>query len=73
MMEQPVQRKNINRGYQKLRVWQDSIVHSCYESFHLAKQISDADYRELDELHYKLENELLRLISSRQKKQVTGE
>ncbi len=42
--------------------------HSCYESFSMAEQISKADYETLDQLHYKVENELLRLIGSLQKK-----
>jgi|SRR3990172_1712284 len=128
-----MERKNINRGFKKLRVWQDAVslyvlaceilkdfpfelkkvasnaidashsisrniaegycrrslreylnllnvalgssgeFHSCYESFRAAKQITESDYRRLDELHYKVENELLRLIESLQKKQVSGE
>ena len=122
-------RKNINRGFEKLRVWQDAIslyilackiftnfgfelkkvasncidashsisrnisegycrrslkeylnhlnialgscgeFHSCYVSFKKAGQISDDKYEQLDKLHYKVENELLKLIESLQKKQ----
>ena len=122
-------RKNINRGFKKLRVWQDAVslyvlayrtftdfsfelkkvaangidaahsisrniseghcrrglkeylnhlnfalgscgeLHSCYVSFKRAGQISDNDYEKLDKLHYKVENELLKLIESLQKKQ----
>lgn len=122
-------RKNINRGFKKLRVWEDAILlyklaceicikipfelkkvasntidaahsisrnisegycrrslkeylnylnfalgscgefHTCYESFKRAHQISEEDYERLDKLHYKLENELLKLIQSLQKKQ----
>jgi len=121
-------RKNINRGFKKLRVWQDAIslyvlackmfsgfpfelkkvaansidaahsisrnisegycrrslkeylnylnialgscgeFHSCYESFKQAGQITSDQYEQLDNLHYKVENELLRLIASLQKK-----
>ena len=43
--------------------------HSCYESFKQAGQITDTEYEQLDELHYKAENGLLRLIRSLQKKQ----
>lgn len=43
--------------------------HSCYVSFYQAVQISDDEYEQLDQLHYKLENELLKLIESLQKKQ----
>ena len=124
-----MERKNINRGYKKLRVWQDAIslyiltceifgnfpfelkkvaansidaahsisrnisegycrrslkeylnhlnfalgscgeFHSCYVSFKEAGQISDDEYEKLDTLHYKVENELLKLIESLQKKQ----
>ena len=47
--------------------------HSCYESCMQAHQISTEEYEELDALHYKVENELLRLIESLQQKQKTGE
>jgi four helix bundle protein len=122
-------RKNINRGFKRLRVWQDAVslyilackilsgfpfelkkvaanaidaahsisrnisegycrrslkeylnhlnialgscgeVHSCYESFKQAGQITDEQYEQLDQLHYKVENSLLKLIESLQKKQ----
>ena len=122
-------RKNINRGFKKLRVWQDTIslyilackiftnfpfelkkvaancidashsisrnisegycrrslkeylnhlnialgscgeFHSCYISFKKAGQITDDEYEQLDKLHYKVENELIKLIESLQKKQ----
>ena len=122
-------RKNINRGFRKLRVWQDSIAlyvlackifsnfpfeikkvasnsidaahsisrniaegycrrslkeylnhlnialgscgefHSCYVSCHRADQIADDKIQQLDELHYKVENQLIKLIESLQKKQ----
>ena len=122
-------RKNINRGFKKLRVWQDAVAlyvlaskifsrfpfefkkvasngidaahsisrnisegycrrglkeylnhlnialgssgefHSCYYSFHQAEQITDEEYEELEELHYKVENGLIRLVGSLQKKQ----
>lgn len=121
-------RKNINRGFKKLRVWQDAVAlyvlackifanfpfelkkvaansidathsisrnisegycrrslkeylnhlnfalgscgefHSCYESCKRADQITDDEYERLDILHYKVENELLKLIESLQKK-----
>jgi four helix bundle protein len=127
-----VDRKNINRGFKKLRVWQDSVslyslacktfekfpfelkkvasnvidsahsisrnisegycrrsikeylnhlnialgscgeFHSCYESFNRAGQITGEEYDELDQLHYKVENGLLKLIESLQKKQASG-
>jgi four helix bundle protein len=126
-------RKNVNRGFKKLRVWQDSIslyilackvfrklpfelkkvasntidaahsisrnisegycrrslkeylnylnialgscgeFHSSYCSFHQAQQITDKEYEELDELHYKVENGLIRLVGSLQKKQIQSD
>ena len=122
-------RKNINRGFKKLRVWQDAVslyvlackilanfpfefkklaansidaahsisrnisegycrrslkeylnhlnialgscgeFHSCYESFKQADQITGEEYEQLDQLHYKVENALLKLVRSLQKKQ----
>jgi len=122
-------RKNINRGFKKLRVWKDAVslyilackiftnfpfelkksaansidaahsisrnisegysrrslkeylnylnialgscgeFHSCYESFKQAGQITDHEYERLDQLHFKVENALLKLIESLQKKQ----
>ncbi len=127
--KQVMDRKNINRGFKKLRVWQDAVslyiiaskilstfpfefkkvaansidaahsvsrnisegycrrslkeylnhlnialgscgeFHSCYESIKQADQITDEEYEQLDQLHYKVENELLKLIESLQKKQ----
>ena len=138
-MEQPedktemIERKNINRGFKKLRVWQDSVslyilaceiflkfpygirkttsqaidaVHSisrniaegycrrsikeylnhlnialgscgefysCYESFRQAGQITDDQYEELDKIHYKVENSLISLIKSLQRKLKNGD
>lgn len=126
------ERKNINRGYKKLRVWQDALElyvlsnkifiklrsenirlfsnatdaaqsisrniaegyckrsikeylvalnylmgscgewHSCYFSFYKAQQIPETEYEELDELHYKVENQLIKLIQSLQVKQKEG-
>ena len=43
--------------------------HSCYESFKQAGQIKDDEYEQLDQLHYKVENALLKLVESLQKKQ----
>ena len=124
-----MERKNINRGFKKLRAWQDAVslyilackifanfqfelkkvasngidaahsisrniaegycrrslkeylnylnfalgscgeFHSCYVSFKQADQITDDEYEQLDKLHYKVENELLKLIESLQRKQ----
>ena len=126
-------RKNINRGFEQLRVWQDSVslyvlacrvftrfpfelkktvgnaidaahsvsrniaegycrrslkeylnhlnialgscgeFHSCYESFKQTGQISEEEYEIIDQLHYKVENELLKLMKSLQKKQMAGD
>ena len=128
-----MERKNINRGFKKLRVWQDSVslyitacktfsafpfelkkvaansidaahsisrnisegycrrslkeylnnlnialgscgeFHSCYESFKQADQITKEEYEKLDQIHYKVENGLLKLIESLQKKQRVGD
>lgn len=126
-------RRNINRGFKRLRIWQDSIslyimackifstfpfelkkvaangidaahsvsrnisegycrrslkeylnhlnialgscgeFHSCYESFKQAGQITEEQYENLDQLHYKVENGLLKLMESLQKKQRIGD
>jgi four helix bundle protein len=47
--------------------------HSWYESFKQAGQITEKEYEELDQLHYKVENGLLKLIESLQKKQTVGD
>ena len=125
-------RKNINRGFKKLRVWQDAIAlyvlaskilsrftfelkksagnaidaslsisrniaegycrrslkeylnhlnialgscgefHSSCVGFMKAKQITEEEHEQLEQLHYKVENELLKLIESLQKKQQDG-
>jgi len=127
-----MERRNVNRGFKQLRVWQDAIAlyvlaceifrnfpfelkkvasnaidaahsvsrniaegycrrsikeylnhlnislgscgefHSSYYSFLAAKQITKDNYEKLDTLHYKVENELLQLIKSLQKKQAEG-
>ncbi len=127
------ERRNIIRGFKKLRVWQDAVslyvlscrtledfpfdlkkvvanaldaahsisrnifegycrrslreylnylnialgscgeFHSCYESFKRAGQISDKQYEELDQVHYKVENGLISLVKSLQKKLRNGE
>ena len=43
--------------------------HSCYVSVKKADQITDSEYEQLDKLHYKVENGLLKLIESLQRKQ----
>jgi four helix bundle protein len=124
-----MERRNINRGFKKLRVWNDAVelyilacrilssfpfelkkvasnaidschsinrniaegycrrsikeylnylnfalgscgeFRSCYVSFRKAEQISETDYEQLDELHYRVENELIQLVKALQKKQ----
>jgi four helix bundle protein len=126
------ERHNINRGFRKLRVWNDAIdlyvltcklltnfpfelkktlgncidcsqsisrniaegysrrsckeylnflnialgssgeFHSCIFSFAKAGQITEEEYEKMDELHFKVENELIQLIKSIQKKQKEG-
>ena len=121
-------RRNINRGFKKLRVWQDAVelyvltcetftetpfelkrtisnsidacqsisrniaegycrrsikeylnflnyslascgeFHSSYYSFNQAKQITDEEFELIDKLHYKVENQLIKLIESLQNK-----
>ena len=128
-----MERRNINRGFKKLLVWQDAIslyrlschiflkfpyglkrvaenaidaahsisrniaegycrrslreylnylnialgscgeFHSCCESFKQAGQITDQQFEELDSLHFKVENALINLIKSLQRKQKEGE
>lgn len=46
--------------------------HSCYESCSQTGHINDEAYEELDKLHYKVENQLLKLIESLQRKQKIG-
>jgi len=46
--------------------------HSCYESFKQADQITNDEYEKLDQLHYKVENGLIKLIESLQNKQTEG-
>ena len=125
-------RRNRNRGYQKLRVWQEAVqlyrltcqtvqdwpfdrkkvasqaitsadsVHrniaegycrrsireylqflnialgslgesvSGYTAYHSANQLSDTQFEQLDALAFKLENGLMRLIESLQRKQRDG-
>ena len=128
-----MERKNLNRGYKKLEVWQDSVelyvlvskhlsklpfvhqksasntidaahsilrnipegycrkgikeylnflyyalgscgeLHSGCVAFRQSGIISDIVFEEIDAQHYKVENKLLKLIESLQKKLKTGE
>ena len=47
--------------------------YSCYESCKQAGQIEEDEYEKLDQLHYKVENALIKLIESLQKKQALGD
>jgi four helix bundle protein len=126
-------RKNVNRGFKELRVWQDAAAlyvlacrafcefpfhlgkvaansidaahsisrniaeghcrrslkeylnflniargscgefHSCYDACRKADQITEEEYEELDKMHYRVENGLLRLIESLQRRQLEGD
>jgi len=128
-----VERRNKNRGYQQLRVWQDSVelyrltcqavrnwpferkkvasqaiasadsVHrniaegycrrslreylqflnfalaslgesvSGYTTYHSAEHLSDADFETLDSLSFRLENGLVKLIESLERKRNSGD
>ena len=128
-----IERRNINRGFKKLRVWQDAVtlyvvafdifssfpfelkktasnaidsahsinrniaegycrrsireylnllnialgscgeLHSSYESFKRAGQISEQQYEIIDQIHFKVENELLSLVKSLQRKKREGD
>jgi len=46
--------------------------HSSILTFNRANQISDEDFEELDTLHFKIENGLINLIKSLQKKMKDG-
>jgi len=47
--------------------------HSCYDSCYQPGQIGKEDYEEIEQLHYRVENELLRLIASLKRKARKGE
>jgi len=124
-----VERKNINRGYKKLNVWNDSIrlyrqtwqllknkpfelkrissnaidaaqsisrniaegycrrsikeylkhlyialgssgeLHSCFYSMFVAEQITEDEFNEIDVLHFQVENELIQLVKSLERKE----
>ena len=128
-----LEKKNINRGYKKLRVWNNAVslyvatsevfmnqpfelkkiasnaidaaqsvsrniaegycrkglkeylqflnialsssgeLHSCVVSCHKAGQITDEEYDTIEQIHYKTENELIKLIESLQRKQQMGD
>jgi hypothetical protein len=67
--------RNKNRGYQQLRVWQDAIDLSIsgFQAYRKAEQITEADYQALNDLSFKLENGLLKLVESLERKQETGD
>jgi four helix bundle protein len=76
--------RNISEGYcrRSLKEYLNNLnialgscgeFHSCYESFKQADQITGEEYEKLDQLHYKVENGLLKLMESLQKKQRVGD
>ena len=133
VVERMAKRRNKNRGYQQLRVWQDAVelygltcqavrnwpferkkvasqaiasadsVHrniaegycrrslreylqflnfalgslgesvSGYTAYHSAEHLSDADFEALDSLSFRLENGLMKLIESLQRKRSNGD
>ncbi|MCE5344864.1 MAG: four helix bundle protein [Bacteroidales bacterium] len=75
--------RNIAEGYSRRSVKEyihflyialgsSSEYHSCICSFLAASQITKKEFEQLDELHYKIENELIQLIKSVQKKSNEG-
>lgn len=68
-------RKSINEYLNFLNIGLGSCgeFHSSYYSLYKAEQLSDEDFRTLDELHFKVENQLLKLIESLQKKRKEGD
>lgn len=46
--------------------------HSCWESFRMAGQITEEDYQKVEDIHFRVENGLLKLIKSLQRKQMDG-
>ncbi|MGH7833848.1 MAG: hypothetical protein ACREQK_09410, partial [Candidatus Binatia bacterium] len=61
-------RKNKNRGYQQLRVWQDAIDY-----YGLSSRVFGSFPYQLSSVAYKLENELLKLIESLERKKLSGD
>ncbi len=47
--------------------------HSSYYSLYKADLLPEKNYETLDELHFKVENQLLKLIESLQKKKENGD
>ena len=45
--------------------------HSSYYCFVMAKQINEDDFKKLDDLHYKVENQLIKLIEALQNKNIS--
>jgi four helix bundle protein len=46
--------------------------HSCWESFRIAKQITEEECQKVEDIHFKVENGLIKLIKSLNKKQMDG-
>ena len=63
-----MERKNKNRGYQRLRVWEDAValyVETC-------QRYKSMPFEILDRQAFKLENGLLRLVESLERKRGSG-
>jgi hypothetical protein len=72
--------RNKNRGYQQLRVWQDAIDFSVLGesvsglvAYNEAGKISDSDFSILDTLAFRLENGLLKLVESPERKEADAD
>jgi len=67
-------RKSINEYLNFLNISLGSCgeFHSSYFTLYNAEQLSEKDYQTIDDLHYKVENQLLKLIESLQKKKIEG-
>jgi len=66
-----VERKNKNRGYRQLRVWQDAI--ELYKKTCAVFTQTPYEYKRVVSKSYKLENSLLCLIQSLEQKKINGE
>lgn len=68
-------RRSINEylNFLNIALGSSGEYHSCIFSFYKAGQLSIEEYDQLDELHYKTENQLIQLIKSLQRKKRDGE
>ena len=76
--------RNISEGYcrRSIKEYLNSLnyslgscgeFHSSYYACFKARQISEAEFEVLDVLHYKVENQLIKLIESLQRKQKSND